>query len=197
MPKMKQLMKQMTEDRIIESAKLLFLEIGYEKTTTAAIAKKTGIAEGTLYNYFPSKAAMLFKVFEAYLFDENLTFVNNPFEHTDSDFVKSILNLINHYWGSLSILDKKIYKIQNIELLKAQYSMDPAIGPTIERYTVLEHDIKTVVKEHVNATDRRTDILTQIILALAHWNMDRYALDDDIDAEMIWLEISNQLDELL
>lgn len=53
--------KQQSEirERIISEAKALFMENGYEKTSTSAIAKRVGVAEGTLFNYFPSKLEII------------------------------------------------------------------------------------------------------------------------------------------
>jgi AcrR family transcriptional regulator len=41
--------------RIVAAALDLFQAKGFDRTTTRAIAKKAGIAEGTLFNYFPTK----------------------------------------------------------------------------------------------------------------------------------------------
>jgi len=45
---------------IIDAAIKLFSEQGYARTTTKAIAREAGIAEGTIYKYFPSKRDLLF-----------------------------------------------------------------------------------------------------------------------------------------
>lgn len=45
-------------NRILDEAERLFIEVGYEATTTKAIASKAGIPIGTLYQFFPSKAAI-------------------------------------------------------------------------------------------------------------------------------------------
>jgi AcrR family transcriptional regulator len=50
--------KKETRDRILDSARKLFSENGFEKTTTRDIAAAAGIASGTLFNYFRSKEAL-------------------------------------------------------------------------------------------------------------------------------------------
>lgn len=40
---------------ILDVAKSYFYQDGYDKTSTRKIAKEVGIAEGTVFNYFPSK----------------------------------------------------------------------------------------------------------------------------------------------
>src|ERR1044071_4069549 len=47
--------KQAIRDRIVKAALTLFQTKGFDETTTKAIARKAGIAEGTVFNYFPTK----------------------------------------------------------------------------------------------------------------------------------------------
>jgi len=50
--------KQETRRRIVESAHKLFIDKGFEQTTTRDIAEAAGIAAGTMFNYFPTKEAL-------------------------------------------------------------------------------------------------------------------------------------------
>lgn len=50
------------EIRIINAAIEIFSEKGFESTKTKEIADKAGIAEGTIFRYFPSKGAILEKM---------------------------------------------------------------------------------------------------------------------------------------
>ncbi len=47
--------KNATRQRIITAAQSLFVTRGFEATTTRDIARESGIATGTLFNYFPTK----------------------------------------------------------------------------------------------------------------------------------------------
>lgn len=49
--------------RLIETAIRLFHERGFWDTPTALIAREAGVANGTLFNYFPSKAALVEAVY--------------------------------------------------------------------------------------------------------------------------------------
>lgn len=69
--------KNETHDCIIRQAKELFTTLGYDKTTTKAIAKKCGIAEGTLFNYFANKDEILVAVFENIVFDNKADLETN------------------------------------------------------------------------------------------------------------------------
>ncbi len=50
---------QVTVDAILEGAARLFAEGGLEKVTTNQIAELAGVSVGSLYQYFPSKQAIL------------------------------------------------------------------------------------------------------------------------------------------
>lgn len=46
-------------DRLLDAAATLFAEVGYEATTTNAIAERAGVSIGSLYRYFPDRKALL------------------------------------------------------------------------------------------------------------------------------------------
>src|ERR1051325_9904303 len=56
--------KQVIRDRIVKAALTLFQTKGFETTTTKAIARKAGIAEGTVFNYFRTKEDIALFFFE-------------------------------------------------------------------------------------------------------------------------------------
>lgn len=47
------------EKKLIEEAKKQIAESGYSAMTVRSVAKQCGVGVGTVYNYFPSKEAML------------------------------------------------------------------------------------------------------------------------------------------
>ena len=47
-----------TRDRLLEAARELFTTAGYHATTTPMLARRAGVAEGTIYRHFPSKHAL-------------------------------------------------------------------------------------------------------------------------------------------
>src|SRR5262245_58927121 len=51
--------KTATRQRILDSAQQLFAAQGFESTTTRDIAQSAEIAVGTLFNYFPTKEAIV------------------------------------------------------------------------------------------------------------------------------------------
>jgi len=55
----------LTRQRLVRSALELFTTRGYHDTTTAQIAKKAGIAEGTIYRHFASKQHLVNELYRA------------------------------------------------------------------------------------------------------------------------------------
>lgn len=51
--------KRETRERILHAARGLFIEQGFEASTVEAIAEAADISKPTLFNYFPSKVALL------------------------------------------------------------------------------------------------------------------------------------------
>ena len=56
--------KQAIRKRIVTAALSLFQTKGFDATTTKAIARRAGIAEGTVFNYFKSKEDIALHFFE-------------------------------------------------------------------------------------------------------------------------------------
>src|SRR6266498_2404431 len=56
--------KQAIQKRIVRAALGLFQTKGFEATTTKEIARKAGIAEGTVFNYFKTKEDIALHFFE-------------------------------------------------------------------------------------------------------------------------------------
>jgi len=54
------------ESRIMDSAKIIFRENGYVKSEIKQIASHSGVAVGTIYNYWPSKKKLFFDVSAEY-----------------------------------------------------------------------------------------------------------------------------------
>lgn len=56
-----------TFDAIVSAAAEVFDRMGYDRTTTDAIAERAGVSVGSLYQYFPTKDAVLRKLAEHHI----------------------------------------------------------------------------------------------------------------------------------
>lgn len=50
-------------DKLLESALKLFVEFGFHGTPTSKIAKEAGVANGTLFHYFPTKEELIIALY--------------------------------------------------------------------------------------------------------------------------------------
>jgi TetR/AcrR family fatty acid metabolism transcriptional regulator len=59
--------KTQTRDRILNSARTLFADKGYQKTTVVDISKQAGLSEAALYEYFQGKEDLLHMIPDLWL----------------------------------------------------------------------------------------------------------------------------------
>ena len=69
-----------TREKLLEAARILFIEKGYYKTHGPEIAAKAGLATGTFYSYFTDKKDILielFRMFYKHAIEQALSILNN------------------------------------------------------------------------------------------------------------------------
>jgi AcrR family transcriptional regulator len=76
--------------RILAGAGEIFISAGYEGASMSQIAAQSNVSKGTLYNYFPSKAAL----FAAFVRDDCAKFVASVFESPPQEDLRSELTRI-------------------------------------------------------------------------------------------------------
>src|SRR5438105_13978631 len=70
--------KRRTRDTIVTVATRLFIEHGYEATTTAQIADAAEVSSSTFFKYFPTKADVVFSLFDALIESADLRVLGRP-----------------------------------------------------------------------------------------------------------------------
>jgi AcrR family transcriptional regulator len=70
--------KEKTKQAILAAALKLFAEKGFYNTSTRAISRKAGIAEGTLFNYFETKEDLALYFFEREMDEVIAWYEGNP-----------------------------------------------------------------------------------------------------------------------
>jgi AcrR family transcriptional regulator len=91
--------KAATRGRVLESAAHLFRTAGWEQTTTREIAASAGIANGTLFNYFPCKEAIAAALIADALENATREFADRPRKETSLEE-----DLFAFIWGGLKSL---------------------------------------------------------------------------------------------
>jgi AcrR family transcriptional regulator len=161
--------KQATREKVLEAARDLFNETGYDETTIRAIAERAGVSVGSVFTTFASKAEVLSHVMEKRLgalyaeFDRVLPFLRGA----TADRLCSIFAI--HYE----------FETRRVKLFLAHIaaSYSPSQEPGVVPYGRNEHlnaMIREVLQGGVARGDVRADIDTELtieVLKAAYaWN---------------------------
>ena len=116
------------ERRIVKAAEKLFVRKGYTKVAMEDVATGAGLAVGTLYNYFPSKSALLLAIVRTEtqsLLARGLKILDDP----PRDAVAAACAFTEIFLDDLTRDDRRLWR----ELLGAAIA-DPAVvrRPVIE-----------------------------------------------------------------
>src|SRR5262245_2160595 len=133
--------KQLIRDRIVKAALTLFQTKGFDATTTRAIARKAGIAEGTVFNYFKSKDDIALYFFEAEV-DHAMASVRENRRLRKAPLPEKLFALINSQLEYLAPYERFIGSAL-IHALKPQSSL----GPFSHRAMELRHRYLRFVEE--------------------------------------------------
>ncbi|MEN8907161.1 MAG: TetR/AcrR family transcriptional regulator [Clostridiales bacterium] len=100
---------------IINEAKILFFTNGYDKTSTSEIAKAVGIAEGTIFNYFKTKAEIFLAVFTDEFLKETIEI--DCFVDLNSGVLDIIFDFLNKNFKFLYMLPKGMLRDLGVAFL--------------------------------------------------------------------------------
>lgn len=95
-----------TREKIFDAALKVFSEKGYNGATTGEIAKEAGVAEGTIFRYFPTKKDLLFSVTEPVVIDSLKNIIADREGCSPKELLEAVIK------NRLQIIS------QNIELVK-------------------------------------------------------------------------------
>src|SRR5678815_2047866 len=87
--------KEKTKQAILAASLKLFAEKGFYNTSTRAISRKAGIAEGTLFNYFETKEDLALYFFEREIDEVIEWFKGNP-RMKRADLPEKLFGIIQH-----------------------------------------------------------------------------------------------------
>jgi len=87
-----------TRDALVDAARDLFAERGYERTTLSQVAGAAGVLTGSLYHFFPSKSKLLEAVLESYLGGLDPLVMAPAFARSD-DPVEQVFEVLADYRG--------------------------------------------------------------------------------------------------
>jgi TetR/AcrR family transcriptional regulator len=151
---------------ILEAAESLFAEAGFSETSTAAIARKAGVTEKTLFKHFPTKQDLLrrilFPLILRTIVPMQVRMMRKFFENAPDDFEGLFVGLALNRWAELRQLGPRI-KIVIIEVLQDSHLRQQAQAIFLEHAwpIVLER-----IKHFQKRGDIRQDVSTEDIATL-------------------------------
>lgn len=85
--------KALRRHAVLEAAETYFLEVGYEAFSMAQLAKKTGVAKGTLYLYFTTREELFLTLYEQSLIRWSQVFIHELSDSiTSKAYAKALHN---------------------------------------------------------------------------------------------------------
>jgi AcrR family transcriptional regulator len=93
----KQARSQERVHHILDVAEQLFIEFGYEQTTTRAIATRAAIPVGSLYQFFPDKEALVRALADRYFEQEYQIFVQLHTELAKANIATYVERMVNAF----------------------------------------------------------------------------------------------------
>lgn len=141
-----------TKDRILDIARSMIAEIGYHGTTTAALAKRAGISEGTIYRHFENKEDILLQILQE-LDDKYSAFLQTLRSSSDGRHGTIERILQGHVrFATENLADLKIVLSSYALLSPSKQSMTTVIERMHEFFCeCLERSMKLDVIREVNA----------------------------------------------
>ncbi|WP_456273306.1 TetR/AcrR family transcriptional regulator [Bacillus sp. AK031] len=190
--------KREVKNKILNAAEKLFKEVGFEKTTTNQIAKEAGVASGTAFNYFDTKAEILLAVFIKN--NRDTAHYNYSIKKSD-DPSEIIFSFLWHYSQQLTKIDKSLLQ----ELLQAfvsSYKNNPIlIKQLIEIDFGFLEKLKEIMIELKNnyllIESYQSEIAVEIIYSSLLYEFVNYAFSEDVNEEDIKERIKQKIQFLV
>ena len=188
-PRLNAKMREASRARILKAALRLFARHGYAATSIRMIAKAAGISVGLLYNYFPSKAKVLFALFEQSMRDVQASFADAEAAPTPQERIRRLVR------AAFRILDT------NRDFWQLSYGvrMQPAVAAGLgKRLRAGTNTIQATLAGYLKeAGSRQPQVDAALLFALIDGVSQHYVLDparyplDAVTDRMIGLFTAN------
>ncbi len=138
---LREIKKERARRAILEAARNMFFNNGFDGTTIEEIAEKAEVAVGTVYNYFDSKSALILAITA----DDTSTVLGEKF-HIRESFtgLESVKLYISTFMGNLSIYPKRLLR----ELMREGWRSDTSLSKgLISQDLTLLDGLATILRE--------------------------------------------------
>ncbi|RPF55426.1 TetR/AcrR family transcriptional regulator [Aquisalibacillus elongatus] len=182
--------------KIIDAAVEVIAENGYHSSQVSKIAKRAGVADGTIYLYFKNKEDILVSVFQEKMGQFIERIENQINDHETAD--KKLYSLIEMHFRQLAE-DPHLAIVTQLELRQSKKELRLKINEVLKRYLALVDDIlKEGMEEGVFHSHLNIKLVRQIIFGMldeivTNWVMKEQRYDLVDQAKEVHFVISNGL----
>ncbi|MFD2926167.1 TetR/AcrR family transcriptional regulator [Halobacillus naozhouensis] len=169
--------------QIIDAAVVVIAENGYHSSQVSKIAKKAGVADGTIYLYFKNKEDILISLFQ----DKMGQFIERIEQETTSRQTaeEKLLTLVETHFEQLAA-DHHLAIVTQLELRQSNKELRSKINQVLKRYlAVIDQILEEGIKEKLFRDDLNRKLVRQLIFgmmdeAVTNWVMkdQRYHIGD-------------------
>ncbi|MBI9015274.1 MAG: TetR/AcrR family transcriptional regulator [Clostridiales bacterium] len=132
--------REIIRQDIIETSRQLFIEEGYSQTSTKKIAKKVGVAEGTIFNYFQTKSDILLEVITGEM-DPKL--YGTPEVDNQTDLIEIYLDYYKKVMNPIINMPKKIM----MDIFLALFKVSKTAPTIMQQFAAVDFRFIDVLEE--------------------------------------------------
>ncbi|MFS0672991.1 TetR/AcrR family transcriptional regulator [Ornithinibacillus sp. 179-J 7C1 HS] len=162
---------------IIDAAVDVIAENGYHASQVSKIAKKAGVADGTIYLYFKNKEDILVSVFEEKMgqFIEQIAAATSE-RKSASD---KLLTLIEMHFGQLAA-NHHLAIVTQLELRQSNLSLRQQINSILKPYlVVIDGIVKEGIKEKLFRHDINVPLIRQMIFGTLDETVTNWVMNEE------------------
>ncbi|MEH6940059.1 TetR/AcrR family transcriptional regulator [Bacillus sp. JJ664] len=174
--------------QIIDAAVVVIAENGYHQAQVSKIAKKAGVADGTIYLYFKNKESILITLFE----EKMGVFAEKIREEIagNRDAVSKLLTLVKTHFREMSN-DLNLAIVMQLEVRQTNLDLRVKINEVLKEYlhiidSILIEGVKEgLFDENLDIRMARKMIFGTIDEVMTHWVMTGQKQDLEANAEKV------------
>ena len=190
--------QEIVKNKILEVSRRLFNEVGFDKASTKMIARETGIAEGTIFNYFSSKDEIFFEVF---YIDHINDMDEGIYRHeTDKDIIEEICNNIFKVMNKMLRMPKRVLLemgIVTIKIAKKKPEFFKKMAAMDFKYMEIIADYFDQMIKEDELLEFDTKKMSEIIFGILTYELFIYLYEKELTKKELKLIIREKLEILL
>ncbi|UOQ46205.1 TetR family transcriptional regulator [Halobacillus salinarum] len=162
--------------QIIDAAVEVIAENGYHSSQVSKIAKKAGVADGTIYLYFKNKEDILVSLFQ----NKMGQFIEKIEQETTSrqNAEEKLLTLIETHFEQLS-LDHHLAIVTQLELRQSNKELRLKINDVLKRYlAVIDQIVAEGVEENLFRKQLDARLVRQMIFGTLDETVTNWVMKD-------------------